>query len=405
MLFQYKAINASGSEVQGSLEADSEEAARNQLLAQDLIPSTVRAGKGAGDGGLSDQINLFLAKVNITELIMFSKQFRTLVVAGIPLNRVLEIMSQQTSNPRLQKVIAEMDQDVRGGMPLSAAFAKHPKVFSRLFCSMIEAGETSGRLGEIMERMIYLLQHDHKVTSDVKGALRYPMMILIVLAGAFLFLLAFIIPVFAEMFESAGTALPVPTQIAVTMYEWLIVYWPASLTVLVVTILAARWYVRTPIGAYNRDYLLLSLPILGPVFQKGAMSRFASIFAILQASGISAVDSLQILSGTIGNAVISKEFDRVGEEMHAGRGIAQPLKSAKFFTPMVVNMVAVGEESGNLDEMLREISQHYDDEVGYAVKQMSDTIGPVLIVALTMVVGFFAMAIFLPMWDIAGAMS
>lgn len=405
MQFQFKAINGSGAVVQGSVEAESEDAARNQLLAQDLIPSTIREAAGGNAGSFSDQVNLFLAKVNITELIMFSKQFRTLVVAGIPLNRVLEIMSQQTANPKLRKVIAEMDKDVRGGMTLSAAFAKHPKIFSRLFCAMIEAGETSGRLGEIMERMIYLLQHDHKVTSDVKGALRYPMMIMIVLAGAFLFLLAFIIPVFADMFQSAGQALPAPTQLAITMYEWLIVYWPVSLSVLVVTVLAVRFYVRTPLGAYNKDYLLLSLPILGPVFQKGAMSRFASIFAILQASGVSAVDSLQILSGTIGNAVISREFDRVGNEMREGRGIAQPLRSAKFFTPMVVNMIAVGEESGNLDEMLREISTHYDDEVGYAVQQMSDTIGPVLIVALTMVVGFFAMAIFLPMWDIAGAMK
>jgi type IV pilus assembly protein PilC len=161
-----------------------------------------------------------------------------------------------------------------------------------------------------------------------------------------------------------------------------------------------RVYLKTESGRYHRDYLLLKMPILGPVFQKGAMSRFASIFSILQASGVSVLNAFSILSGVIGNSVIAREFSRIQEHLKEGRGIAAPLKTAKFFTPMVVNMVAIGEESGNLDQMLHEVSVHYDDEVSYSVSRMSETIGPVLIVALAAVVGFFALSIFLPMWDL-----
>jgi len=161
-----------------------------------------------------------------------------------------------------------------------------------------------------------------------------------------------------------------------------------------------RKYFRTEKGAYNKDYLLLKLPILGPVFQKGAMSRFASVFAILQASGVSVLNTLSILSGTIGNSAIAREFTRIQDQLKEGRGISSPLRSARFFPPMVINMVAIGEESGNLDQMLHEISVHYDDEVSYAVNRLSETIGPVLIVFLAAMVGFFALAIFLPMWEL-----
>jgi type II secretory pathway component PulF len=161
-----------------------------------------------------------------------------------------------------------------------------------------------------------------------------------------------------------------------------------------------RFYLKTESGRYRKDYLLLRMPILGAVFQKGAMSRFASIFAILQASGVSVLNAFSILAGVIGNSVIAREFDRIQEHLKEGRGIAVPLRTAKFFTPMVVNMVAIGEEAGNLDQMLQEVSTHYDDEVSYSVSRMSETVGPVLIVALAAVVGFFALSIFLPMWDL-----
>lgn len=223
--------------------------------------------------------------------------------------------------------------------------------------------------------------------------------VLVALAGAFLFLLSFVIPQLVSIFQNAGLDLPWPTKISLGMYQWLIVYWPLSLGLLVSTLLGLSFYLKTEKGQYNKDYALLKLPILGAVFQKTAMSRFASIFSVLQGSGVSVLNALDILSGTMGNKVISREFERVQDELRQGQGNAGPLGKSSLFPSMVVNMVAIGEESGNLEEMLSYVSVHYDDEVDYAVSRMSENLGPVLIVALAAVVGFFALAIFLPMWD------
>lgn len=400
MQFNYKAISQAGTEVSGVIQAESADEARNKLADQGLIPSSVSSGSFGSGQGLSDRINFMLSRVKAPDLILFTKQFRTLFNAGIPITTLLEVLEQQTDNLKLKKAAAQMGQDIRGGSSLTEAFKKHPKIFSNLYCSMIQAGESSGRLAQVMDRLIYLLQHEYKVKSDIKSALQYPIMVLVVLAIAFFFLLTFVIPRFVTIFKSAGVDLPLPTQISLLLYRFIIVYWPVSLGLLIVVIVGLRMYLKTGQGQYNKDYLLLKMPILGQVFQKGAMSRFASIFAILQASGVSVLNTLSILSGTIGNSVIAGEFARIQDQLREGRGISAPLRSAKFFTPMVINMVAIGEESGNLDEMLQEISQHYDDEVAYAVSRMSETIGPVLIVLLAAVVGFFALAIFLPMWDL-----
>ncbi|RQD63186.1 MAG: type II secretion system F family protein [Desulfonatronovibrio sp. MSAO_Bac4] len=398
MEFNYKAISPAGTEVSGVIKATDQDEAQNKLAAQGLIPSKVSPAHATREIG--DRINLWLSTVKNTDLIIFTKQFRTLFNAGISITALLEILELQTENLKLKSAIASISQDVRSGCSLTEAFKKHPKVFNHLFCSMLQAGESSGRLGEVMERLIYLLQHEHKVKSDVKSALQYPIMVLIVLTGAFFFLLGFVIPRFVSIFQGAGIDLPLPTQITLLLHQWLIVYWPVSLSVLTVSAVLLSMYLKTDQGRYNKDHLLLRLPVLGPVFQKGAMSRFASIFAILQASGVSVLNTLSILSGTIGNAFISREFSRVQDQLKEGKGISSPLRSAKFFTPMVVNMVAIGEESGNLDQMLQEISSHYDDEVSYAVNRMTETVGPLLIVLLAAVVGFFALAIFMPMWDL-----
>jgi type II secretory pathway component PulF len=400
MQYVYKAISAAGTEVTGIIQANSPEEAKNALAAQGLIPASVKSGSSTSSQDLVTRLNLWLARVKAPDLIIFTKQFRTLFNAGINITELLEVLEQQTENLKLKTVAAAMGSDIKGGASLSEAFRKHPKIFSNLYCSMIQAGESSGRLSEVMERLIYLLQHEHKIKSDIKSALQYPIMVLVVLTGAFLFLLTFVIPRFVAIFQRAGIELPLPTKVNILLYEWLIGYWPISLGILIIAFFGIRLYLKTEMGRYNKDYILLRMPVLGQVFQKGAMSRFASIFSILQASGVSVLSSFSILAGVIGNSVIAREFVRIQAELKEGRGIAGPLKSAKFFTPMVINMVAVGEETGNLDQMLHEVSVHYDDEVSYSVSRMSETIGPVLIILLAAVVGFFALSIFLPMWDL-----
>ncbi|MBN2397680.1 MAG: type II secretion system F family protein [Deltaproteobacteria bacterium] len=397
--FVYKAINQRGAEVSGSIEAQSVEAAQTRLSEQGLIPSSVAEGDGRS-GSLLSRIQADLTSVTMKELILFTKQFRTMLIAGLPILKVLEILEHQTQNPKLKKTIATISSDIREGASLNEAFRKHPSIFPPLYVSMIEAGESSGALSDILERVVYLLEHEHKVRSDVKSALQYPMMVLITLVIAFFVLLTFVIPRFVSIFTKAGLDLPLPTLICLYLYRLISEYWYLLLGGLFVAIVLLRYWFKTEHGRYVRDRFILRIPLIGTLLVKAAMSRFASIFSILQASGVTVLNALDILVGTIGNAAISREFSGLKDQIQEGKGISGPLRSSRYFPPMVVDMIAIGEESGQLEEMLRGVAMHYDDEVEYAVKGLSESIGPILIVSLAAVVGFFAMAIFLPMWDL-----
>ena len=397
--YKYKAMSETGTPVRGVVAAADEAQAMQMLAAKGLIPQSVRAGGAeaaeGGGGGFA-----LMQSVKPQELILFTKQVRTMVHAGISIVNVFRIMEQQSSNPLMRRTVSAVVQDLKQGASLYDAFSRHPKVFNELYCAMLRAGEVSGNLVNVFDRLIYLIDHEYKVRKQIISALTYPAIVLVMLLGAFLFLLSFVVPKFAELFERANIDLPLPTEVCIAMYKGLSAYWPMMLLGTVVVVGGAYLYVRTPVGRLNKDRLLLALPLVGPVFQKAAMSRFASIFGLLQSSGVSVLASLEIISRTIGNAAISRVFDGLGEKLREGRGISAPLRSSAYFPPMVVNMIAVGEESGNLEDMLTEVAAHYDYEVEYQVGRMAEMIGPLLMVALSAVVGFFALAIFMPMWDL-----
>ncbi|MCF6291360.1 MAG: type II secretion system F family protein [Desulfobacterales bacterium] len=398
--FSYQAITGNGNAITGTIDADSRDAAADKLSAQGYIPVRIKSG-GNGAFNLSlEKLNARLAKVSAPDLILFTKQFRTMIRAGISILDLLRTLELQTENLKLKKIAAAMAMDIQDGSSLHDAFNRHPGVFSSLYRSMIRAGETSGMLAEVLDRLSYILEHEHKVKSEVKSALQYPIIVVVFLTVAFFVLLTFVIPQFITVFSSAGIDLPLPTVICVAMYTFLRDYWMILLALLVPGSIGLAVYLKTEQGRLNRDALLLRIPIIGPLFVKAAMSRFASIFSILQASGVTVLEAIRILSGTIGNAAIGREFDLVRVRLEEGRGIAEPLRHARYFPPMVINMIAIGEESGDLDAMLQEISDHYDYEVEYATKQLADALGPVLTICLAAVVGFFALAIFLPMWDL-----
>jgi type IV pilus assembly protein PilC len=392
--YSYTAIDQNGARVTGRISAANAAEAMELVAAKGLIPAGVKAG-----AEWNPLAGLF-GGVKAGELILFTKQLKTMFAAGVPVLTLFEVLEEQATNPRLKRVVAHLHQDVRAGRTLHEAFSSHPRIFSPLYCSMVRAGEVSGRLGDVLEKLIRLLQHEHKLKSDIRGALRYPMFVLATLTAAFFFLLTTVVPKFMGFFDKLGLELPLPTRICITLYQLISNYWPMLLALLVLAVAGLHAALRTRRGSYVKDALLLTVPLIGPVLQKAAMSRFASTFAILQASGVSVLESLGILAGTIGNSAVSQEFERLKEQLQQGRGIAAPLSQARFFTPMVVNMVAIGEESGNLEEMLRDVSEHYDEEVGYAVAAMSQAIGPLLMICMAGVVGFFAMAIFMPMWDL-----
>jgi type II secretory pathway component PulF len=398
--YSYQAISESGAIVTGDIEADSVDGASKMLMERGYIPSKVTE-KGAGFtfSGLSRMVGK-MHSVKVQDLILFTKQFRSLFKAGVPIVRSFQVLEAQTQDRTLKQAIDNISQNIKQGSTLCAALDKHDKIFSPLYRSMIKAGEMSGTMPESLERLIYIIEHETKVKSDIKSALQYPIIVTIALVGAFFILLTFVVPKFVEMFSRAGIALPLPTKIALMLYQALSNYWYLVIGGVIAIIIGLRMYFKTNEGKYVRDSMILRIPILGPLFVKAAMSRFASIFGILHSSGVPVMTAMKVLSGVIGNTAIAREFNRVRERMQEGHGIAVPLASAKYFTPMVVDMIAIGEETGNIEDMLREVTLHYDDEVSYTVKRLSDLIGPVLVVGLAAVVGFFALAIFLPMWDL-----
>jgi len=317
--FSYQAINESGTNVNGSIEADSVEMAENLLLSKGFIPVGVATASGAAPGGsFLAKIKESLSKVKIGDLILFTKQFRSMMQAGVPILRLLQVLENQTENKVIKGAVGVLGQDIRSGNTLYEAMKKHPALFSPLYLSMINAGEISGTVPDILGRLIDIIEHEAKIKSDIKSALQYPMIVLIALGVAFFVLLTFVIPKFSAIFAKQGLALPWPTKLAMLMYQGLANYWYILIAGVVGLILLLRSYFKTAHGRYALDAFLLRLPLFGPLFQKAAMSRFASIFAILQASGVPVMRAMEILSGTIGNTAISHEFDRVRERIREG---------------------------------------------------------------------------------------
>jgi type II secretory pathway component PulF len=398
--FNYKAITETGATTSGAIEADSEESANSILASRGYIPTRVTAERPALSGLQLTALRERFSPVKAPELILFTKQFKTMINAGVSMMNMLAILEEQTENPKMRNILGGMHQEIKEGASLYEAFSNHPSVFSPLYCSMIRAGEASGALPDVMDRLIYIIEHEHKVKSDIKSALMYPIIVVVFLFLAFIILLTGVIPRFVTIFKNAGLTLPLPTQICLLLYHFLSNYWYLILGGVVVAGIFIYYYLKTEPGKYIRDSVLMRLPLVGPLFKKSAVSRFASIFSILQSSGVDVLDSMDILSGTIGNAAIGRELHSIRDRLAEGRGIAGPLSQAKYFTPMLINMVAIGEESGRLENMLRDVAEHYDTEVEYSMKKLSEAIGPLLTVGLAAVVGFFALAIFLPMWDL-----
>ena len=396
-LYNYKAINNNGNEITGEIEADSKENASSILSARGLIPTKVAksAKSSSTDLTFADRF----VSIKPQEIILFTKQFRTMLKSGVSIMRLLTILENQTENPRLKKIVSIMAKDITEGSSLNAAFQKHENVFSPLYCNMVRAGEASGSLPEVLERLTYIIEHENKVKSDIKSALRYPMFVVMALVGAFISLIQFILPKFSNIFSRSGMELPMPTRVCLALNHFISNYWWIAIggTVAMVVILR-RWF-KTENGRLARDTFLMKIPIIGDLLIKSAMSRFASIFSILQASGVGIMDSMKILTGTIGNEAIVYQFKMLSDQLSEGRGISGPLSKAQYFPPMVTNMIAIGEESGNLDEMLREVAIHYDTEVAYSVDKLSSAITPLLTVGLAAVIGFFAFAVYLPMWN------
>ncbi len=397
--FVYSARPATGGDIQsGELEVKTKDEVLSFLHKQKMIPVSVREK----DKGINIQIG---TGVKTRDIVIFTRQFATMINSGLPLVQALDILAEQTENDSLRKVIQDILYDVESGHTLADALGSHPKIFSELYVNMVAAGEAGGILDTILLRLATFLEKNDALVRKIKGAMIYPGVIFTVAGLAVVILLMFVIPTFQQMFESAGVPLPLPTQIVISLSEFLQVYWWALGLGIIVLIFLIRQIYQTDGGKLAIDKMLLSLPILGDLQRKAAVARFTRTLGTLVSSGVSILEGLEITAKTAGNRVIHDAVMGSRSSIAGGETIAGPLKESGVFPPMVVQMINVGEETGGLDEMLTKIADFYDEEVDAAVEALLSAMEPVMIVVLGVVVGGMIVAMYLPIFDMINAVQ
>ncbi len=398
-LFKYKAKTSLGKVVDGTLEVESENALGSALRQKRL--ELISFSKASS-------FEVYLSKVfqkggNVTmrDVVIFSRQFSTMVNAGLPIMQGLSIVAEQSENPNFRVVMGRIRDDIANGVPLSEAMAKHPKAFTTLYINMVKAGEQGGILDTIFERLSEYLEKADGVTRKVKSALMYPIVVMSVAFLVVIFLMVKVIPTFRDVFDSFGAKLPLPTQIVINISEFL----QSKKAFLLVAGMIGLWllisaYRKTKAGAYQWDKMLLGLPTFGPLVRKAAVAKFARTLGTLIKSGVPIMDALETVGKTAGNLVVERAVQNCRDSVREGKTLTQPLKDSGVFPPMVIQMINVGEETGALDQMLSKVADFYEEEVDVAVEGLTSIIEPILIVFLGVTIGFIVVAMFMPMFEL-----
>lgn len=402
--FSYKGRRSDGQLVEGVQEGATSGAVADVLLGQGLTPVEIREAKaktGAAASGVN--ITLFKPKVEHVDLLLFSRQLHTLLKAGVPILRALGGLQESAINPAMKEVIRDVRESLEGGRELSQSLARHPRVFSPFYLSMVRVGEATGLLEEIFFRLFEHMEFERYMREQVKSALRYPMFVVIAMAAAIVIINIFVIPAFAKVFEGFGAELPFMTRLLLGFSAFMLTYWPHMLAALVGSVFAFKSWVGTTKGRYDWDGLSLRIPIAGKILHKAALSRFARSFALGMRSGVPVMQALSNSAQTVDNAYIARSIESMREGVERGDSILRSALAVGIFTPVVLQMVAVGEESGAVDDMMDEIGQMYQQEVEYELKTLGQQIEPILIVSLGVLVLILALGVFLPMWDLGKA--
>ncbi len=343
-------------------------------------------------------------RVNGETLVIFTRQFATMIGAGIPVLECLSILEEQAEDPGFKSALRGVVDEVRGGGDLSQALARYPKVFVRIYTNMIQAGEASGQLDTILNRLAEYLEATEKLRREIKSAMTYPVVSLIMILGITVFLLVYIIPKFQEIFKALRVDLPLPTRIVLALSTILTTFWGQVLFMGVGMAMLLHFWKSTKSGAYTWDRLMLKVPVFGELTQKVALSRFAKTFATLLRSGVPILGALEIVAATAGNKVVEEAVNNARESIRQGENLAKPLAQSFVFPPMVVRMIAIGEKSGALEQLLEKISEFYDQQVEAMVEQLTALIEPIMIGIMGFIVGGIVLSIFLPIFKIQDAL-
>ena len=401
--FAYTGRDERGHMVEGELEAANSSGVVAELANQGVTPIEITAVVTPGEAAPGLLERLTEKKVTPTDVLLFSRQMNTLLKAGVPIMSALKGLEGSGENTPLSRVMRELREGLESGHELSVCLARQPKAFDPFYVAMVRVGEFTGRLQEVFLRLFHHLEFEKFMRDQVRSAIRYPIFVIVTMVIAISIINVFVIPTFAKVYASFKADLPAITKALIAFSNFTVAYWPALLGILVVLAFGFRYYINSQRGRFVWDEFKLKIPIAGPIVRDATIARFARSFALAIRSGVPAVQALTIVAGTLDNEYMGRKVDAMREGVERGESLRRTAATAGIFTPMVLQMLAVGEEAGELDEMMSEIADLYQRDVEYSLKNLAQQIEPVLIVALGALVLLLALGVFLPIWDLGSA--
>ena len=387
--------------MEGALEASSADAAAAQLINSGITPIDIREFRQQASGLDQLRERLQSGTPELAELILLSRQMYTLMRAGVPLAQGLSGLGRSTRNPTLRKALESIKSTIESGRELSAAMAQHPTIFSSLYVNTVRIGENTGRLDEAFKSLAEYLDRERDTRARISSALRYPTFVVIAIGVAIGVINVMVIPQFARIFERANVELPLPTRIIVGTSSFFVAWWPLLLGALVAAIFGVRIWIRTEKGRYQWDRWKLRIPIVGDIIYRATLGRFAQGFSMSLAAGVPLTQALTIMSQAVDNEFVGERIRLIRNGVERGESLTRTAAATGMFTPLVLQMLSVGEESGAIDTLLAEVAGFYEREVDYDIKNLSQAIEPILIAVLAVFVLIFALGVFLPLWDLA----
>ncbi len=399
--FTYKARNARGELIQGVLESADSGAVADQLFNTGVTPVEIReTQKPSSDNAGNWWARLSEEKVRPLDVQLFSRQMYTLLKAGVPIMRGLAGLQESASNPAFARVLQDLRESLDSGRELSASLRRHPSVFDPFYISMVRVGETTGRLDEVFLHLFDHLEFERDMKSRVRSAMRYPMFVVITMVAAIAVINLLVIPAFAKVYAGFHAELPLVTRMLIAASDFTVHFWTLMLAIIADAIVAFRMYIATPNGAYRWDRAKLRFPVMGKIVLKSALARFSRSFSLAGKSGVPVLQGLNVVSQTVDNKHIESRIEQMRDGVERGESILRTAMTTGVFTPVVLQMIAVGEETGELDTLMGEVADMYEREVDYELKTLSDQIEPILILMLGVLVLILALGVFLPIWDL-----
>mgnify|MGYP000005615269 CR=1 FL=1 len=401
--FAYKGRNIDGGLVDGVIDAANLDAAADTLLGSRITPIELKLAEDDVLGGRSLKQILIQDKITTIELITFSRQMYNLTKAGLPLDRAIRGLEASLSNPAMRRVLKSVIQSLERGNTLSEGMSQHPKVFNDLFLSLVRVGENTGRLDLAFQDLGRYMEIERNTDKQLKSATRYPMFVLMAMAGAIAVVTVFVIPAFSGVFSKLGADLPWQTKALIATSDFAVNFWPVILSLIVIGYGGFQYWTKSAKGGLMWDQLRLKMPLVGSIFERIALARFAKTFAILGRSGVPIVTALNVVADVVGNKYIGKQVAGMGGGVSRGESLYLTAQRSEIFLPLVLQMIAVGEESGSLPDLLDEVSDFYDGEVEYDLNRLTASIEPILIMFIAVLVLILALGVFLPIWDLGAA--